>query len=184
MEKKYPIGEHPSSSYQPLFDHMLQEHGLTLLESEMADIIHVVGKMQQVPQGAGTTVYVPCLENDPRACGGYTSGDGRSLCYVRESTVPVIEQGPGWVKAKPVKDGFYPVQYAGGGYGGCGFKDGEWNQGINDSMIVAYLNESGQSQPGGEMTPDELWDEFSQATDYGSIVMTKDGFKDMMGKMK
>lgn len=36
----------PISFYQPLFDHMYQEHGLTLLESEMADIIHLVQKME------------------------------------------------------------------------------------------------------------------------------------------
>jgi hypothetical protein len=29
-------------------------------------------------------VYVPCDENDERAVGGFTSTDGRSLCYVRE----------------------------------------------------------------------------------------------------
>lgn len=34
-------------------------------------------------------VFVPCDEKDPRCCGGYTSGDGRSLCYVREARVPV-----------------------------------------------------------------------------------------------
>lgn len=53
----------------------------------------------------------------------------------------------GWIKSKPAKDGFYPVQYAGGGYGGCGFKNGQWNQGINDNKIVAHLVESPAEQP-------------------------------------
>jgi hypothetical protein len=35
-----------------------------------------------------------------------------------------------------------------------------------------------------EVNPDELWDEFSTATDWGTIVMTKDGFKEMMDKFK
>lgn len=33
-------------NYQPLFDHMSQEHGLTLTEGEMLEIIHVVNKIQ------------------------------------------------------------------------------------------------------------------------------------------
>lgn len=53
------------------------------------------------PQGALTTVYVPCHEDDPRICGCYTSLDGQNLCYVRESTVPVIEQGAAWVNGAP-----------------------------------------------------------------------------------
>ena len=43
-------------------------------------------------------VLIPCEENDPRAVGGYTSFDGRSLCHVREGKVPV-QQGAVWVKA-------------------------------------------------------------------------------------
>lgn len=39
--------EMPESYYQPLFDLMYEEHGLTLLESEMKDIIYVVEKMQE-----------------------------------------------------------------------------------------------------------------------------------------
>jgi hypothetical protein len=58
------------------------------------------GEKEPVPQrGAVTTVYVPCVEDDPRVCGGFTSTDGQCLCYVRESNVPVIEQGAVWVKA-------------------------------------------------------------------------------------
>jgi hypothetical protein len=32
----------------------------------------------------GMSVFVPCLENDPEMCGGFTSNDGQSLCYVKE----------------------------------------------------------------------------------------------------
>lgn len=60
------------------------------------------GEKEPVPQGPATTVLVPCSEDDPRAVGGYTSYDGRSLCHVRESEVPVIE-GPVWVKASQFK---------------------------------------------------------------------------------
>jgi chromosome segregation ATPase len=34
-------------------------------------------------------VFVPCTEDDPDCCGGYTSNDGRSLCYVKEVLVPL-----------------------------------------------------------------------------------------------
>lgn len=34
------------------------------------------------------------------------------------------------------------MKYTIGGYGGCGFKDGEWNQSINDSKIGEWLNET------------------------------------------
>jgi hypothetical protein len=68
------------------------------------------------------SVFVPCMENDPRCCGGYTSNDGQSLCYVRETTVPVIEQGGVWVKASarlPEKDGLYCFKQEHGGYMGA-----------------------------------------------------------------
>lgn len=65
-------------------------------------------------------------------------------------------KGAEWVKAKPVNNGFYAVKYAGGGYGGCGFKDGEWNQSLNDSLIVAYLDEAGQSKEGNKEN-DAVW---------------------------
>ena len=52
------------------------------------------------------------------------------------------QQGGVWVKKKPTVDGFYAVKYAGGGYGGCGFINGQWNQSISDNKIVAYLDES------------------------------------------
>lgn len=32
-------------------------------------------------------VYVPCDENDKNVCGGYTSTDGRSLCYVKPISI-------------------------------------------------------------------------------------------------
>lgn len=36
--------------YQELFDHMYDQHGVTLLESEMSDIIDVVDKMKRTPK--------------------------------------------------------------------------------------------------------------------------------------
>ena len=35
------------SDYQELFNHMHDEHGLILLESEMDEIIHIVNKIQK-----------------------------------------------------------------------------------------------------------------------------------------
>lgn len=43
--------DYPGSSYQNLFDYLHEEHGLTLLESEMNDLINVVHKYH--PAGAG-----------------------------------------------------------------------------------------------------------------------------------
>lgn len=46
------------------------------------------------------TVFVPCAEDDPRQCGGYTSNDGQSLCHVRETKVPVVMQGAVWISSE------------------------------------------------------------------------------------
>jgi hypothetical protein len=42
---------YPGSIYQPLFDHMHDEHGLILLDSEMQEIIHIVNKIQSKEDG-------------------------------------------------------------------------------------------------------------------------------------
>jgi len=34
-------------AYQPLFDHLLREHGLILLQSEMDEIIRIVKEMKK-----------------------------------------------------------------------------------------------------------------------------------------
>lgn len=52
----------PGSCYQPLFDLLNQEHGITPLESEMADIIVVVEKMREAHPGP---VWVKCWEQKP-----------------------------------------------------------------------------------------------------------------------
>jgi hypothetical protein len=39
--------KYSSDYYQPLFNHMLQEHGVTLLQSEMKEIIHITEAMLQ-----------------------------------------------------------------------------------------------------------------------------------------
>lgn len=60
---------YPGSYYQPLFDHMSHEHGLTLLEGQMADIIHIVNKMQALhpSESAGVTgaVWVKAITYKP-----------------------------------------------------------------------------------------------------------------------
>lgn len=44
-----PKGEviYPDSQYQPLFDHMNQQHGVTLLQDQMDEIIRVVKELEQ-----------------------------------------------------------------------------------------------------------------------------------------
>jgi hypothetical protein len=44
------------SYYGPLFEHMANEHGLTLLDSELNEIVHIVMEMQRV---AMMTVIAP-----------------------------------------------------------------------------------------------------------------------------
>ena len=46
LEEYQPPISDSGSYYQPLFDLLYNEHGLTLLESEMKDIVYVVEKMQ------------------------------------------------------------------------------------------------------------------------------------------
>jgi hypothetical protein len=65
MEKKYPIKDkYPGSFYQPLFDHIREQYGLTLLSTEMSDIIEMVNKLQaqQAPTGA---VWVKASDDFP-----------------------------------------------------------------------------------------------------------------------
>ena len=42
----------PSSYLYPLFEHMANEHGLTLLDSELNEIVHIVLEMQRVAMAA------------------------------------------------------------------------------------------------------------------------------------
>lgn len=52
-------------NYQKLFDHMSNEHGLTLLEGEMLEIIHIVREMDK-PNGQlpGIVQGWPLLRED------------------------------------------------------------------------------------------------------------------------
>ena len=42
-------GSAPSSFFYPLFEHLSREHGLTLLESELAEIVSIAGQLASVP---------------------------------------------------------------------------------------------------------------------------------------
>lgn len=53
--------EWPKNYYQPLFDHMLDEHGLTLLDSEMDEICRTVDKMKGGDRMAVTKKVAPKL---------------------------------------------------------------------------------------------------------------------------
>jgi hypothetical protein len=59
---------YPGSYYQPLFDLLNQEHGITPLESEMADIIVVVEKMRGANAPTGLR-WVRASERLPEKCG-------------------------------------------------------------------------------------------------------------------
>jgi hypothetical protein len=37
-------------NYQKLFDYLSDEHGVTLLESDMSEIVNIVNEMQQAPK--------------------------------------------------------------------------------------------------------------------------------------
>lgn len=62
-------------------DGLLQKH------SKITDVLRTaeVGREED----ARCAVFVPCTEDDIDCCGGYTSLDGRSLCYVKEVLVPL-----------------------------------------------------------------------------------------------
>jgi hypothetical protein len=92
------------------------------------------------PAGEQITVFVACAEDDPRCSGGYTSTDGRSLCFVRETAVPVKE-GAEWVKAKHgMKDGIYSMKC-------CCSISGNVMLGVGlvtngEIVLITYLNKS------------------------------------------
>lgn len=44
-----------------------------------------------------TLLFIPCAEDDQRACGSYTPNDGQSFCYVREGYVPKDQSQQGAV---------------------------------------------------------------------------------------
>lgn len=51
MTKKSALGSAVCSAYYPLFEHMSQEHNLTLLDSEMEEIVQTVDKMRMTQSG-------------------------------------------------------------------------------------------------------------------------------------
>ncbi len=60
-----PATGSPCSSYYPLFKHMADNHGLTLLDSEMEDICQVVEKMRPRPVSVnipGDMIVMAALE--------------------------------------------------------------------------------------------------------------------------
>jgi hypothetical protein len=50
QNKMQNVPEYFFSYYQPLFDHMSHQHGLTLLQGEMDDIIRVVREITEQPE--------------------------------------------------------------------------------------------------------------------------------------
>jgi hypothetical protein len=92
----------------------LQKHLIDMADAEQNDheknvINHRIGDLHMAIQvinkyadyfgeiGSGRnesilSVFVPCAEDDPRVCGGYTSNDGQALCYVREVNLSTISK--------------------------------------------------------------------------------------------
>lgn len=59
------VGSPPCSFYYPLFEHMSREHGLTLLDSELAEIARIAGPL---------TAHAKALEDLRQTVGGYLHG--------------------------------------------------------------------------------------------------------------
>lgn len=57
QQEKTPFGY-----YQPLFDHLNEEHGIIATESQMADIISLVEKLQYIQHPAKSAVWVKASE--------------------------------------------------------------------------------------------------------------------------
>jgi len=58
---------YPGKEYQQLFDHMSNEHGLTLLQSEMDEIISIsnsINKDQAVKEAVDVALRVACTKFD------------------------------------------------------------------------------------------------------------------------
>ena len=53
----------PGSTFYPLFEHMSHEHGLTLSESEIAEIIHVADKMRMQQSGVVQWILINALHH-------------------------------------------------------------------------------------------------------------------------
>ena len=51
------------STFYPLFEHMSHEHGLTLSESEMAEITHVADKMRMQQSGMVQWILINALHH-------------------------------------------------------------------------------------------------------------------------
>lgn len=71
--------EYPGKSYQPLFDYMSKEHNLTLLESEMQDIIEIVRGMDSPWISVEST-----LPQEGRYLFIYDKYEGRDIGYYKE----------------------------------------------------------------------------------------------------
>ena len=48
MSKPAEVQTLPSTHYWPLFEHMLKEHGLTLTDSEMHEIVQICRQLERV----------------------------------------------------------------------------------------------------------------------------------------
>jgi hypothetical protein len=124
------------------------------------DVITLLTKYAEERKGATTSVYIPCHDDDPRACGSYTSTDGQCVGYIRESKVPV-EQGAVWVRCSERMPGTYKVRFkdiSGNVFNGnysaqTGlFYAYRFQEPITE--VVEWLDERGQSnEAGGEVKP-------------------------------
>ena len=98
LKKALDTYEIEQNYWQPLFDLMYNEHGLTLLESEMKDIVYVVKKME-APTSIITNSYFSeinlkdlqsVLHNVQNVMAGYSQDDTWSD-YDKKSHAELIE---------------------------------------------------------------------------------------------
>lgn len=151
MEKKYPIGIEPNTSkHQAIIVKVCQAHGVKSLELTTKHIALMSDCISEyIAQQAATSVFVPCHEDDPRLCGCYTSLDGQSLAYVRESSMPVVEQGAVWVKASTRLPASWHLKCVRFIHTKLPLLDTEAFLEHNPKNVdlIEWLDESGQSQP-------------------------------------
>lgn len=109
--------QYPGSHYQKLFDHLLHNHGLTLLTSEMFDIVQVVKELEQpspspVEVDKNIADLVIKLEENIRShMNPYNLGDegettkqiNQLIRFVKNAPPPASSgESMRWVKGAPV----------------------------------------------------------------------------------
>lgn len=201
--------DYPGSSYQNLFNYLHEEHGLTLLQGQMDDLINVVHKLH--PAGAALpaddAVQNWFEENIDKECSASSAVYKFRLWL--ESLQVVRQAGAEWVKAsertpsghssdyhwrfihnkKPINRNFHIesgrlIQEYGNTKGSYSLEELEW---LDEQATPAAAREED-----AVTIFEELWDEHAEYIDddidslsrwAGSTVVDKEQFKTVVAKM-